>query len=159
MTETMRGRAFHRTILELTANAAEDADRLTYLIKRSSPKIRVEAAASITAGWTRRHLLDVALELARRDALGTDRPSDRRRNKDHTYQARQQQHADKKRQARRDRVLAEEARWTNDEAYAAHLAYANGTRTDWAKEGRRVFWRRFHGKVPTIETTDERQEA
>lgn len=88
----------------------------------------IDQAAVGTIPWTRRQLLDVALELAQRHtdaarAIRDDVPGGRSA-------------------AQRARIAREDATWTDDESNAAHFRYAKGERGDYVRQGHRVYIRR-----------------
>lgn len=104
-----------------------EAEQFAYLAKRD-----LEAALSMTAGWSRRQLLDVALTLAlsraepnqmtREEALG---PS--------PYRSVLRTVG-----PRREPL---EIAWTDDNLRAAHKAFEQGHRSPWSVEGERLYSR------------------
>lgn len=108
------------------------ADQLAYLVA-----IQIDEAAAITCQWSRRQLIDVALELAQRDARTVRR---RQANAMRSH---------------RERIAREDARWTRDQALKASNSYNNqDDRTQWAREGRRVY-----DRMRKRESRDEEQQA
>jgi hypothetical protein len=104
------------------AQIRRSADTLTAIVGR----IGYDEAAAVTVGWSRRKLLTVALELARRNFHGT--------NADPL--------ADPHRPRSRQRLLLEEDRWTVEDARLAHRMYDAGLKTAHVMEGNRVYARR-----------------
>lgn len=90
----------------------------------------IDQAAIGTIHWSRRNLLDIALELAQRHI-----DAGRALEAEFATTARSAQH--------RGRIAHEEATWTDDEARSAYQRYRGGDRTSYIREGHRVWSRRL----------------
>lgn len=94
-------------------------------------RVSLDHAVVLTAGWTRRHLIDVALTLAANKQAS---PIERLLPRGTTPHPR----ALRTLGPRYDET---EVPWTDQELRAAHGAFNNQIRTTWAIEGERIYQR------------------
>lgn len=102
----------------------------------------LEDAAALTAGWTRRQLIDVCLTLALgAQDRGTDQPMRPVRAVAPLQERPARPHALAYIGPRYD---VAEAAWTDQELRDAHAAWGRGERDLWAEQGERLYQRITH---------------
>lgn len=105
--------------------AGDDATELVWTLRMHG----IDAAACVTVTWTRRHILDVALELAARRVAQATVP--------HRVIVMKST----------AEIEAEDAAWTDEDVMTQKRRYDHGERDDLAMTGRRIYQRRVRRRM------------